>query len=119
MILFVVGILFLVFMSLFSELLPAYHRLFWRISLDNVLHFVAFAMLGVVAPLAFRRGTRAFGALFALMLLGSFMEYWQLYLPHRRCELIDASANILGIVVGGGLGFWLRSLCCTPRAVSS
>lgn len=109
LILFVVGVLFLVFLSLFAELLPAYHRLFWRISLDNVLHFVAFAMLGCVAPLGFRRRTRALGALLALMLLGFSLELWQLYLPHRRCEFIDASANVLGIIIGGGLGFRLRS----------
>lgn len=107
---FAAGILFLIFVSLFSDFMPPYQRLFWRVSLDHVLHFAAFAMLGLVAPLAFRNASRAFGALFMLMLLGFSLEFWQLYLPNRRCELFDAAANILGIVAGGGLGFWLRTL---------
>jgi len=106
---FAVGILFLIFVSLFSDFMPPYRRLFWRISLDHVLHFVAFSMLGGVAPLAFRKTSRAFGALFMLMLLGFSLEFFQLYLPNRRCELFDAAANTLGIVCGGGLGFWLRA----------
>ncbi|BBD09002.1 VanZ family protein [Desulfovibrio ferrophilus] len=117
--LFAVGILFLVFVSLFSDFMPPYRRLFWRVSLDNVLHFIAFALLGGVAPLAFRHSAKAFGALFVLMLLGFSLEFWQLYLPNRRCELIDASANVLGIVVGGGLGFWVRTLLFAPRGKSS
>lgn len=107
--LFVVGVAFLVLVSLFSEFMPPYRRLWGSVSLDNVLHFLAFAMLSGVAPLAFRSRARAFGALFVLFLLGFTLEFWQLYLPGRRCELFDALANALGICVGGGLGFWLRS----------
>lgn len=107
--LFVCGICVLVVLSLFSEFMPPYHRLYGRLSLDNVLHLLAFAMLSGVTPLAFRRRSRAFGALLVLFLLGFSLEFWQLYLPGRRCELFDALANVLGIFVGGGMGFWVRS----------
>lgn len=107
--LFVGGIGVLILLSLFSEFMPPYRRIYGSVSLDNILHFLAFAMLSGVAPLAFRSRARAFGALFLLFLLGFSLEFWQLYLPGRRCELFDALANAFGIFAGGGLGFWLRS----------
>ncbi|WP_461208954.1 VanZ family protein [Desulfocurvus sp. DL9XJH121] len=107
--LFAVGICCLVFLSLFSEFMPPYRRLYHAVSLDNVLHFLAFAMLSGVAPLAFRSRSKAFGSLFVLFLLGFTLEFWQLYLPNRRCELFDALANAMGICVGGFMGFWVRS----------
>lgn len=107
--LFAGGMAALIFLSLFSDFMPPYRRLYRSVSLDNVLHFVAFGMLSCVAPLAFRTRSRAFGSLFLLLLLGFSLEFWQLYLPNRRCELFDALANMMGIGVGGSLGFWLRS----------
>lgn len=105
---FVLGILTLLGLSLFSEIMPPYKRLYGDVTLDNVLHFVAFGMLGVVAPMAFRTRSRGLAALLMLLLLGFSLEFWQIYLPNRRCQLLDAVANALGLGVGGMLGFMVR-----------
>lgn len=106
--LFVLGICTLVAVSLFSGFMPPYKTLFFSISLDNVLHFMAFAMLATVAAPAFRTRSVALAALLVLLLLGFSLEFWQNFLPNRRCTLADAAANMLGIALGGGFGFFLR-----------
>lgn len=113
-ILFAIGICGLICVSLFSGFMPPYKHLFYVVTLDNALHFIAFAMLGTVAAPAFRTRTVAFGALFVLLLLGFSLEFWQNFLPNRRCTIADASANMLGLMLGGLLGFRLRSLLLEP-----
>lgn len=105
---FLLGVLTLLGLSLFSEVMPPYKRLYGDVTLDNVLHFVAFGMLGLVAPMAFRTRSRGLAALLMLLLLGFSLEFWQNYLPGRRCQLLDAAANALGLGVGGLFGFALR-----------
>jgi VanZ family protein len=104
-----VGVVLLVHLSLFSDFMPAYRRLFGRVTLDNVLHVAAFAALGLVAPLAPRSRARALGVLLALLLLGFGLELVQLAIPNRRCQLYDALGNALGLAVGGAAGFALRA----------
>jgi len=106
--LFAAGILVLLHLSLFSDFMPPYKRLYGQITLDNVLHFAAFAVLGTVAPLAFRMRNKAMLALFFLLLLGFFLEWLQIYIPNRRCQLLDAVGNGLGLLFGGVVGFTLR-----------
>ncbi len=106
--LFAVGVLVLLYLSLFSDFMPPYKRLYGQVTLDNVLHLAAFAVLGVVAPLAFAGRRRALLALFFLLVLGLCLELWQLYIPSRRCQLSDFVGNAAGLLVGGSVGFWLR-----------
>jgi len=103
------GVVLLVYLSLFSEFMPPYKRLWGRVTLDNVLHFAAFAALGLVAPLALRSRRQALLALLALLLLGGALELMQLAIPNRRCQLYDALGNTLGLLLGGGAGFALRA----------
>lgn len=103
------GVALLVHLSLFSDFMPPYKRLWGRVTLDNVLHFAAFAALGLVAPLALRDRRRALLALLGLLLLGGALELMQLAIPNRRCQLYDALGNTLGLLLGGGAGFALRA----------
>ncbi|MCK9239288.1 VanZ family protein [Desulfocurvus sp.] len=102
------GVALLVHLSLFSDFMPPYRRLFGRVTLDNVLHFAAFAALGLVAPLAPRSRPRALAALAALLALGLALELMQLAIPNRRCQLYDALGNALGLAAGAAAGFALR-----------
>ncbi|NJB69034.1 VanZ family protein [Desulfobaculum xiamenense] len=114
LLLLAIGLVTLVCVSLFSGFMPPYRRLFMRVSLDNALHFLAFAMLATVTPPAFRTRAVAVGALFALLLMGFSLEFWQTFIPNRRCSLADASANMLGLTLGGLLGFVLRLRLLEP-----
>lgn len=103
------GVVLLVHLSLFSDFMPPYKRLWGRVTLDNVLHFAAFAALGLVTPMAVCNRRRALLALLALLLLGGTLELLQLAIPNRRCQLYDALGNTLGLLLGGSAGFALRA----------
>ena len=102
------GIVLLAAGTLFSGLMPPYKTLLYRISLDNVLHFAIFLLLALISPFAFHARAKIFPALLFLGLLGIILEFWQGFLPNRRCTLSDALANILGLILGAAAGFWLR-----------
>ncbi|SKA63069.1 VanZ family protein [Desulfobaculum bizertense] len=102
------GIALLLTLSLMSDFMPPYRPLYGPVSLDNVLHGLAFACLACVAPLAFPQRLTALASLVFLALLGFSLEFWQIFLPTRRCTIEDALANLLGITIGGIIGFCLR-----------
>jgi len=102
------GIVLLAAGTLFSGLMPPYKTLLYRISLDNVLHFAIFLLLALVSPFAFHARSKIFSALLFLALLGIALELCQGFIPNRMCTLADASANILGLILGAAAGFWLR-----------
>lgn len=110
LLLFAIGVLVLTYLSLFSDFMPPYKRLFGQVTLDNVLHLVAFAVLGVVVPLAFRARRRAWWAFAFLLALGLCLELVQVYIPGRRCQLSDFMGNALGLLFGGLVGLGLRRL---------
>ena len=105
-----IGVLVLSYLSLFSDFMPPYKRLYGQVTLDNVLHLVAFAVLGVVVPLTFRERRRALWAFVFLLALGLCLELVQVYIPGRRCQLSDALGNALGLLFGGLVGMGLRRL---------
>lgn len=107
--LFALGVATLVYLSLFSDYMPPYKRLYGQWTLDNLLHLIAFALLGVVAPLAFRTRSKAMAALMCLLLLGISLELLQEFIPNRRCQLTDALGNAVGLLAGGAAGFFFRS----------
>lgn len=102
------GIALLAAGTLFSGLMPPYTTLLYQISLDNVLHFAIFMLLALISPFAFHARSKIFPALIFLALLGVALEFWQGFIPNRRCTLSDALANLLGLVLGAAAGFWLR-----------
>ena len=63
---------------------------------DKVLHFLAYAIVGVLAALAFRRRSARFASLALLVLLGVGLEFGQTYVPGRSFELWDMAANSCG-----------------------
>lgn len=63
---------------------------------DKVLHFAAYAFVGILAALAFRRRSARFACLALLTLLGVGLEFGQTYVPGRSFELWDMAANGCG-----------------------
>ena len=63
---------------------------------DKVLHFAAYAFVGILAALAFRRRSARFAVLASLVLLGVALEFGQTCVPGRSFELWDMAANGCG-----------------------
>jgi len=104
------GVLFLVLLYVVVDIrLPA-REVVSGIPLDVALHFLCFAGLAAMSPLAFGRAGSALAAILFLLALGMFLEITQYYLPHRFFSLYDAGANVLGLAVGAIPGFVLRGL---------
>lgn len=71
---------------------------------DKLGHLLAYALLAAWAALIFRRGAALAWALLALVLLGCGLELAQgLLTRSRSMELLDALANMLGVLLGGSL----------------
>ncbi|CAM2058668.1 polysaccharide biosynthesis protein VpsQ [Desulfovibrionales bacterium] len=110
-------ILVYVGLALFPLSLPLQHIVACRLpfygllSLDDLLHFLSFFLLAVPVPLTFCFKLDAYLALLFLVLLAVVTELLQLFIPHRRFDLVDLSANLLGCLVGFLLGAVLRCWC--------
>ena len=63
---------------------------------DTVLHFVAYAMTGVLGILGFEHRVTQRNAVRLLMALGAVLEAVQYFLPSRYFELADILANVAG-----------------------
>ncbi|MCP4191904.1 MAG: hypothetical protein GY768_14920 [Planctomycetaceae bacterium] len=63
---------------------------------DKLLHFVAYAFVGLLAIAAFRRRANQVGLLLSLTALGVALEFGQLFVPGRAFELWDMAANSCG-----------------------
>jgi len=63
---------------------------------DKLLHFVAYAVVGMLATLAFRRTSHRVQCLVLLSLLGVALEFGQTLVPGRAFELADMAANGCG-----------------------
>ena len=78
--------------------------MFSLIGVDKLLHFTAFAILGLLTPMAFRTPlTRALGVL-ALATLSVSTEFGQRLLPWRAFSPGDMAADLLGLAAGVLLG---------------
>ncbi|MBB4658224.1 VanZ family protein [Parvularcula dongshanensis] len=78
---------------------------------DKVNHFITYGGLSVVASLAFGRHRDAAAlTLGALLLYGGVIEVLQAMGGVRQGDLLDLTANALGILAGGGAAAALRTL---------
>ncbi len=65
---------------------------------DKFLHFGAYALVGTLAMLSFRRMSVRLGCLVMLMALGVALEFGQTMVPGRAFELWDMAANGMGTI---------------------
>lgn len=79
-------------------------------TLDEVMHFLAFAMLAVALPYRFPSRLDLFLATLLLVLLGVATELAQLFIPARAFSLRDMGANVLGCLLGATPGVIRRML---------
>lgn len=63
---------------------------------DKLVHFAAYAVVGTLATLAFRRTSHRVQCLLLLSLLGVALEFGQTMVPGRAFELSDMAANGCG-----------------------
>ena len=63
---------------------------------DKLLHFVAYAMVGVLTVWAFQSRRLRLGFLLMLTVLGVALEFGQLFVPGRAFEVWDMIANSCG-----------------------
>ena len=91
-----------------TEQLPA-----WPF-LDKILHVTAYALLGFLAFRALATGRLANNLNLALFISAIFAgvyglsdEWHQSFVPGRSPETADALADLIGGIIGAGLG-WLR-----------
>jgi VanZ family protein len=74
---------------------------------DKLLHFLAYFMLMSLPTLHERRLATPLLAV-GLVSLGVLLEFAELLVPGRSCELGDMLANAAGVLVGLAAGAWLR-----------
>lgn len=67
---------------------------------DKLVHFSAWALLAVFAPLLLLRFASRLAAASALFLMSGAIELAQAFLPTRSASFGDLAANGLGILVG-------------------
>uniref|UniRef100_A0A7C6ECX0 VanZ family protein n=1 Tax=candidate division WOR-3 bacterium TaxID=2052148 RepID=A0A7C6ECX0_UNCW3 len=72
---------------------------------DKVLHFGAYALLGMIAQSAV-----GFHSLSIGISLGTITELLQYMVPHRSVEFFDWLANVLGLGLGIGAYFLVRKV---------
>jgi VanZ family protein len=85
--------------------------------LGDVLHFLAYSGMAVLALLSFGSRTARFLALLSAVGLGALLEWGQSFVPSREMSLIDQIVNTLGVLSGAlffrfqgsALVDWLRS----------
>ena len=63
---------------------------------DKLLHFAAYALVGILATMAFRRTSHRVHCLVLLTLLGVVLEFGQIIVPGRAFEVWDMAANGCG-----------------------
>ena len=71
---------------------------------DKIQHLTAYAVLGALAILGYRKTPWTRVAL-ALIVLGASVELAQSFVPGRHSEWLDGLANAIGTMIGLGLGF--------------
>jgi VanZ family protein len=74
---------------------------FWNA--DKVYHFLAYGWLGALPLWAFARRDLGRAMAYAMVGLGSLLEWGQSFVPGRTASIGDAVANALGVF----LGIWL------------
>ena len=77
---------------------------------DKLVHFSAWALLAVFAPLLLLRFASRLAAASALFLMSGAIELAQAYFPTRSASFGDLAANGLGIAVGTAAGVLIAML---------
>ncbi|MFW5733801.1 MAG: VanZ family protein [Oceanidesulfovibrio sp.] len=95
------GIALYTVLSLLPIRIPFYQPVFWgAASMDEALHFGAFAFLAVSLAFVFRSRLDLFLAYLLLLLLGTATELSHLLIPNRAFALRDLGANLFGCMAG-------------------
>ncbi|HHN47017.1 MAG TPA: hypothetical protein ENN09_06200 [Planctomycetes bacterium] len=100
---------------LYASVLPLTRHTPAFIGEDKVLHFAAFAVIGLLLALGSAAGGRGYlyaGALLSGFFVSVLSEVLQKWVPMRRASFYDALANVLGllavIAVYEGIRLWRR-----------
>ena len=75
---------------------------------DKVMHFSAYAVLALVPAVGFQFSA-ALPCLIATELVGVGLEFSQLLVPGRSCDVYDVAANTVGVLAGAALAIVIRS----------
>lgn len=95
------GIALYTALSLMPLRIPYKDPVLWGVaSVDEVMHFAAFAGLAVFLAFLFRSRIDLFLAYVLLLLLGMATELSHLLIPNRTFSFRDMAANALGCITG-------------------
>jgi len=67
---------------------------------DKLHHFLSYLILSVLGSLAYYENFFFNKLLIFLILIGFFLELFQIWIPNRYFEFLDIFANFFGIIVG-------------------
>lgn len=98
----------LVFSILPVKLTPLYIFVLGRITLDEILHFVAFGGLALSAALVFARPRHFVLGTATFLFLALLSEVIQEFIPNRAFAWNDLLADLSGFATGLGVGIGLR-----------
>lgn len=74
---------------------------------DKVLHFVAYAVLAVLAAAGAENRRAAIVPMVLMIVLGLALDYAQQLVPGRGFEWSDVAADEAGLLFGMLAGFWV------------
>ncbi|TVM19678.1 hypothetical protein DPQ33_00105 [Oceanidesulfovibrio indonesiensis] len=95
------GIALYAVLSLLPIRIPFQQSVLWgAASMDEALHFAAFAILAVNLAFVFHSRIDLFLAYLLLLLLGTATELSHLLIPNRMFSFRDLGANLLGCMAG-------------------
>lgn len=87
---------------------PRYKYLGVIIHSDYIVHVVLFILLVISLKLVGIKISSI--SVFILLLAVSVLaEVWQLYIPHRTYNTYDLISNIIGVIIGYGVGRSIRT----------
>ena len=111
--LFGIYILFIAVLSLTpteTRDLPVQH-------LDKIGHFLAYAGMGILAMISFKRRNSRLFVILLTLIIAYLLEWGQTFVPGRVASLTDGLTNYLGLLAG--MGFYWVYLRCTGNAIFS
>jgi VanZ family protein len=77
---------------------------------DKWEHFLSYALLALLLPLVLRlRRHQLLEALIALVAMGCLLELVQLFVPGRSADILDALADLAGVVFGAFVGVLIET----------
>jgi len=86
---------------------PKYKFLGVIIHTDYLVHIILFVLV-VVSLILVGIKTSSIGAFILLLVASALAEVWQLYIPHRTFNMYDLISNIIGVLIGYGVGGRVR-----------